>query len=151
MREFHGEAAETAAAAQEACFALVAAIDRYPDWCPDVIREVEVLDRGSDGQPRKVRMRIHVNRAGMSREFDLFLAIAVQPPESVKLTRFTDHPTNQEFDATWTVRPAQSTRIGLALDAKLRVPWYVRAGGIADAIAEGFVAAACRALSSSAQ
>jgi hypothetical protein len=64
----------------------------------------------------------------------------------VKLTRVTDHPTNQEFNATWRLRPAGSTRLALELDAKLRVPWYIRAGGIGDAIAEGFVTAASRAL-----
>jgi hypothetical protein len=36
-REFHGEAAEVAAAPQEVCLSLVAAVDRYPDWCAEVI------------------------------------------------------------------------------------------------------------------
>ena len=150
-REFHGEAAQVAAAPQEACLNLVAAVDRYPDWCAEVIREVEVLDRGRDGQPSRVRMTMHVARGGLVREFSLFLAIAVEPPGRVKLTRVTDHPTNQEFNATWTLRPAASTRVALELDAKLRVPWYVRAGGIGDAIAEAFVSAACRRLSTSTQ
>jgi hypothetical protein len=44
------------------------------------------------------------------------------------------------------VLPAGSTRVALELDAKLRVPWYIRAGGVGDTIAEGFVTAACRAL-----
>ena len=81
----------------------------------------------------------------------LFLAIAVEPPGSVKLTRVTDHPTNQEFNATWTLRPAASTRVALELDAKLRVPWYIRAGRIGDAIAEAFVSAACRRLATPSQ
>ena len=145
-REFHGAAAEVVPAPQEVCLALVAAVDRYPDWCADVIREVEVVDRGVDGQPSRVRMTMHIARGGLVREFNLFLAIVVEPPGSVKLTRVTDHPTNQEFNATWTLRPAASTRIALELDAKLRVPWYIRAGGIGDAIAEAFVSAACRRL-----
>lgn len=36
--------------------------------------------------------------------------------------------------------------VALELDAKLRVPSYVPTGGVGDAIAEGFVTAACRAL-----
>jgi hypothetical protein len=64
----------------------------------------------------------------------------------VQLTRVTDHPTNQEFTATWTVRPATSTRVALDLDAKLRVPWYIRGGGIGDAIAQAFVSAASKRL-----
>ena len=150
-REFHGEAAEVAAAPREVCLSLVAAVDRYPDWCAEVIREVEVLDRGVDGHPIRVRMTMHIARGGFVREFNLFLAIVVEPPGSVRLTRVTDHPTNQEFNATWTLRPAASTRVALELDAKLRVPWYIRAGGIGDAIAEAFVDAACRRLATPSQ
>lgn len=145
-REFYGQAAEVVAAPQEDCFALVAAIDRYPDWCPDIVRKVDVLDRAAGGQPSRVRMRMHVVWGPVSREFDLFLAVVIEPPGSVQVTRVTDHPTNQEFNATWQLRPCGSTRVGLRLRAKLRVPQYVPAGGIGDTIAQGFVTAACRAL-----
>lgn len=150
-REFRGGASELAAAPQADCLALVAAVDRYPDWCPEGIRAVEVLDRDADGQPSRVRMTVHIARAGFDREFNLFLAIVVEPPGSVKLTRVTDHPTNQAFTATWTLRPAASTLLALELEAKLRVPWYIRAGGIGDAIAQTFVSAACRRLEASSQ
>ena len=130
----------------EQCFALLAAVDRYPDWCPDVVRYVEVLERGAGGQPRRVRMMIHVARGTLVREFQLFLAIAAEPPRSVTLTRVTDHPTNQEFTAVWLLRPNTGTQITLQLDAKLRVPALVPAAGIPDEIAYGFVAAAARAL-----
>ena len=147
-REFHGQAAAVVAAPQAACLDLVAAVDRYPEWCPDVVREVEVLERAPDGQPTRARVTMRIARAGHVREFNLFLAVVVEPPANVKLTRFTDHPTNQEFNATWTLASAGSTRVGLELDAKLRVPWYIRGGGIGDTIAEAFVSAACRRLGS---
>jgi len=150
-REFHGEAAEVVTAPVEDCLALLAAVDRYPEWCPDVVRDVEVLDRGADGQPSRVRMTMRIARGALVREFNLFLAIVVEPPGTVKLTRVTDHPTNQEFNATWMLGPAGSTRVALELDAKLRVPWYIRAGGIGDTIAEGFVTAARRALATPSQ
>jgi ribosome-associated toxin RatA of RatAB toxin-antitoxin module len=145
-RQFHGEAADVAAAPLEECFALVAAVGRYPEWCPSIVRGVEVLERDGDDQPSRVRMTMHIERGTFMREFGLFLAIILDPPRVVSLTRVTDHPTNQEFNATWLLESARSTRIALALDAKLRVPRYVPAGGIADAIAEGFVTAACQAL-----
>jgi len=150
-REFHGKAAAVVAAPQEVCMALAAGVDRYPDWCPDVIREVDVLDRGDNGQPTSVRMKMRVARGGLVKEFNLFLAIVVEPPGSVKLTRVTDHPTNQEFNATWTLRPAASTRVTLELDAKLRVPWYIRADGIGDSIAEAFVSAGSKRLATPSQ
>lgn len=145
-REFHGAASEISAAAIEDCFDLVAAVDRYPDWCQGIVRQVEVLERAADGYPRRVRMTMHITRGALEREFNLFLAVAVEPPGTVKLARVTDHPTNQEFNATWRLFPGHSTRISLDLDAKLRVPWYVPAHGIGDTIAEGFVTAACQAL-----
>ena len=151
MREFHGEAAEVVAAPIEDCLALLAAVDRYPDWCPDVVREVEVLDRDTGGQPTRVRMRMHIVRGPVDREFDLVLAIVVEPQGSVRLRRVTDHPTEQEFDATWLLSAAGSTRISLQLDAKLRVPRYIPAGGVGDAIAKAFVSDACRALAARSQ
>jgi hypothetical protein len=130
----------------EECFALVAAVDRYPEWCPDVVRSVEVLGRGAQGEPLRVQMVIHVARGTLVREFQLLLAIAAEPLRSVTLTRVTDHPTNQEFTAVWLLRTDGATRIALQLDAKLRVPALVPAGGIPDEIADGFVQAASRAL-----
>jgi hypothetical protein len=146
MREFHGAAAEVVAAPLEDCLVLLAAVDRYPDWCPDVVRAVEVLDRGADRQASSVRMTMHIARGGFDTEFDLFLTVIVEPPGTVKLTRVRKRPTSQEFNATWMLTPAGSTRVALQLDAKLRVPWYIRAHGIADAIAQRFVTAACREL-----
>ena len=146
MRDFHTEAAEVTPASLDDSFALVAAVDRYPEWCPDAVRAVDILERGADGYVSSVRMRMHIARGAIVRDFNLYLAIAVEPLAFVKLRRFTDHPTNQEFHATWLLRPAASTRIELQLDAKLRVPPYIPAGGIPHAIAKGFVSAACRAL-----
>ena len=135
------------AAPLEECFALLAAVDRYPDWCPDVVRQVEVLDRDAAGEPRRARMTIHVEWGAIVRDFQLFLAVAVEPPRAVTLRRVTDHPTNQAFTANWLLAPADTTRITLELDAELRIPGYIPADGIADKIAQAFVAAASRALS----
>jgi hypothetical protein len=145
-RQFHGEAAADVAAPVGECFALLAAVDRYPEWCPDEVRSVEVLERGDGGQPRRVRMMLRVARGTFVKEAQLFLAIAVEPLQSVTLTRVTDHPTNQEFTAVWLLRTESRTRIALALDAALRIPAVIPAGGIPDEIANEFVAAAARAL-----
>jgi ribosome-associated toxin RatA of RatAB toxin-antitoxin module len=152
VRDFHGQAAGIARASLDEAFALVAAVDRYPEWCPDVVTDVEVLERAEDGSASKVRMRIRVQRGTFAREFDLYLVVVAEPPATVRLARVTDHPTNQEFDATWSLTEAQDgTRIALVLDAKLRVPWYIGAHGIPDAIAGAFVSDATRALSAAPQ
>ena len=41
------------AAPLEMSFALLAAVDHYPKWCPDVIRYVQVLERDATGQPHQ--------------------------------------------------------------------------------------------------
>jgi ribosome-associated toxin RatA of RatAB toxin-antitoxin module len=150
-RHFHGEAAADVAAPLEQCFALLAAVDRYPEWCPDVVRYVEVLERDARGQPARVRMMIHVARGTLVKEFQLLLAIAIEPPRSVTLTRVTDHPTNQEFTAVWLVHPDKRTRIALELEAELRIPALIPAARVPDEIADAFVAAAARALASPTQ
>jgi ribosome-associated toxin RatA of RatAB toxin-antitoxin module len=151
MRDFHGEAAAVVAAPLQDCFALLAAVDGYPHWCPDVVRDVEILNSDAGGQPSSVRVTMRIARGVLVREFDLFLAVVLEPPQAVKLTRFTDHPTEQEFTANWVLRPAAGTRIALEIDAKLRVPSYIPAGDAGDAIAERFVTAACSALSAGSQ
>ena len=135
------------AAPLEECFVLLAAVDRYPEWCPDVVRQVDVLDRDAAGEPRRARMTIHVEWGAIVRDFQLFLAVAIEPPRAVTLRRATDHPTNQAFTANWLLAPADTTRITLELDAELRIPAYFPTDGIADKIAQAFVAAASRAVS----
>lgn len=46
------------AAPLEECFALLAAVDRYPDWCPDVVRQVEVLDRDAAGESNRCHLKV---------------------------------------------------------------------------------------------
>jgi hypothetical protein len=103
------------AAPVEECFVLLAAIDRYPQWCPDVVRYVEVLERGTGRQPRRAQMLIHVARGTLVKEFQLLLAITVEPARSVTLRRVTDHPTNQEFIAVWLLHADSGT--GLRFNA----------------------------------
>ena len=106
-----------------------------PGLVPDIVREVEVLDRapksaehGADEDARRPR--------GARQGVQPVVAIVVEPPGTVKLTRVTDHPTNQEFNATWELRPAGSTRVALQIDAKLACPVHPRRRD-RRAIAEG--------------
>jgi len=127
---------------------LLEAIDRYPDWYPQVARDVEVLERDSRGHPSRVRTKLHVSRGPVVKDFDLVLAVVVERPETVKLTRAADDPSPQQFEVAWRLRDEGQTRIELVLHAKLRVPRFMPLGGIGNAMAQGFVAAAARELDS---
>lgn len=128
------------------CLAVLEAVDRYPAWYPEMVREVEVLERSPAGQPTRVRAKLHVQYGPVVKDFDLVLAVTVQPPGIVKLSKVTAEPSEQRFDVIWHLQDGVATQIELDLHANLSVPRFVPLGGIGNAIAEGFVTAADRAV-----
>ena len=149
IKNLRGAATQLVPAAPDQCLALLEAVEAYPDWYPEVVREVDVLEREPSGQARRARTKLHLSRGPVVKDFDLVLAVIVQRPRTVRLTKVSDHPSQQQFDVAWNVQPdAGATRIDLELQASLGVPRFLPLGGIADAIAGGFVSAAARALAS---
>ena len=142
LKELTGAATRTVAAPAQACFALLEAVDRYPDWYPEAIAEIDVLERGADGQPSKVRAKLHLAWGPVVRDFDLALAVEKDRPTMVRLARVKEQPSASTFEATWRVRDGEPAQIGLALRAGLDVPRFLPLGGIGDAVAGGFVDAA---------
>ncbi len=127
---------------REKCMEFLAAVDRYPDWYPDVVQQVDVLDRDPDGRPTRARTKLHVMAGPVARDFDLVMAVVVQQPDTVKLTRVSDSGSEQQFDVTWRLRDNGDTRIDLELHANIDAPRFLPLGGIGDSIANGFVTAA---------
>jgi hypothetical protein len=147
MRELHGTASETAPAPLDACLALLAAIDAYPDWYPDGVREVEVLERNRAGQPTRVLTVLHVAVAGFDRDFHLTMNVEVDPRGRVVLSKVKVDPSDPPFDVAWKLSESDGTLIELEIDTALPVPRLVPLGGVGDSIARSFVSAAGRALS----
>jgi hypothetical protein len=123
-------------------------VDGYPTWFPEMVRDVEVLQRDASDQPTRARTKLHVARGPLVHDFDLLMAIAVEPPGTVKLSKVTSDRSPSRFDVTWSLQAAESTRIELNLSATLSVSELVPVGDIGNAIAEQFVVAASRALAS---
>src|SRR5690242_14895095 len=98
MRELHGKASAAVSAPVEKCIALLAAVDAYPDWYPDGVREAEVIERDADGQPTTVRTVLHVAVAGFDRDFNLTMAVQADPGGRVALTKVTDASSDPPFD-----------------------------------------------------
>ena len=127
--------------------ALLEAVDRYPEWHGDVVKEAEVLERDASGRPSKARAKLRVAREPVVREFNLVMAVAIDPPRSVDLTRIREDPSDSErFAFAWRLEPEGGTRIRLNMDANLSVPRFLPLGRIGDSLAEDFVAAAAKAL-----
>jgi hypothetical protein len=150
MKELTGSASTTSAASPEAAMALLEAIDAYPSWTPEVVKEAEVLERDGAGHPTRARTKLHVERGPLTRDFDLLLDVKIDPGGTIALTRVPHKSSDEErFDVTWRVGGGQSTRIELELAANLDVPRFVPLGGVGDSMAGDLVSAATRALASS--
>jgi hypothetical protein len=147
VKELRGAASGTVDAPLGEAFALLAALEDYPRWHPDVVKHVEVLERGDDGQPRRARTALHVAYGPLVRDFNLVMAVTVEPERLVGLKRIphgSDDP--EEFAVTWRLEEPAGTRITLELLASLSVPRLLPVGGIGDSFARGFVDAAAREL-----
>lgn len=151
MKELHGTASARTFASPQRCLELLAAVERYPSWYPEVVRRVEVVDRDADGAPASARTTLHVAQGPFVREIQLLLALELDPPHAVKLVRIPHHVGDAErFAVTWRVSPdGDGSRIDLALDASLSVPRLVPLGGVGNSVAGGFVQAAARELEAS--
>jgi hypothetical protein len=147
VKQLHGTATAAVDAPIEECLALLAAVDGYPSWYPEVVQEVEIVEVGSDGRPTKARTTLHVSQGPIVKDFNLLLAVSVERPAMVKLARIpNDSSDQQRFEVTWRLEDRGSTSIWLGLDANLSVPRFIPIGNVGDAIAQGFVRAATRAL-----
>jgi hypothetical protein len=110
------------------------------------VREVRIDERSSEGLPSGARVALHVAHGPIVRDFDLLMAVSVEPP-SVALTRIARTSSDEEtFRVLWTVEELAGTRLHLALEASLSVPRLLPLGGLGDAISAGFVNAAVTAL-----
>ncbi len=149
MKELTGHAEGTTAASPDACLSLLAAVDRYPNWYPEVVKEVEVLERDDQGRPTKAHTKLRVQHGPITRDFDLTMEVKRDPPGAVRLSRIPHHGSDGEkFDVNWFVAGGQSTSIRLDLAANLDVPRFLPLGGIGEAMAAGFVSAATKELGS---
>jgi len=127
--------------------ALLEAIENYPSWAPDVVKQAEVLERDAGGHPTKARAKLHVERGPLTRDFDLRFNVKVDPTGTIALRRIPNESSDGErFDVTWRVDGRQGTQITLELAANLDVPRFIPLGDVGDSTAQNLVSAATRAL-----
>lgn len=146
MKDLHGESARTVAAAPDACLDLLADLESYPHWYPDVVRKIDVVAR-DNGRASRARATLHAAVGPINRDLQLLLEVT-RTADSVRLTRVSNERSDRErFEVTWRAKAAgQGTRLALSLDASLDLPRLLPTGGLADSMAAGFVGAAARKL-----
>ena len=148
MRELRATAAGTVDAPPEACLALLADVAAYPRWCPQTVRRAEAVERDSDGHPTRARITLRLGLGPLAGSFDELMAVRVDAPDRVSLTRVPHQPTDPErLEVTWQIRPGPPARLEVELTAALDVPRLVPLGAMANSVAQDLVAAASRALS----
>jgi ribosome-associated toxin RatA of RatAB toxin-antitoxin module len=147
MKPLRGIATAVVPATADQCFSLLAAVDGYPRWYPEVVRDVQVIVTAKDGRPSRAHTTLHVGYGPLAKDFPLVLAIALDRPRTVRLTRLPNEPGDDEqFEVIWRLEDRGGTQIELELDARLDVPRLLPIGGIGDVMADGFVHAAVEAL-----
>ncbi len=147
MRRLSGHADAACDASPSAVAELLVAVDRYPSWHGDVVRQVEVRSRDEAGRPETAEVTLRVAIGPVHHDLELTLAISSALPGRVTLTRLPNEPGDPErFVAVWRLGEGQRTTVTLDVEAELDVPRLVPIGGIGDRLAQGFVdAAATRA------
>ena len=146
MKEMSGVAETTVAATAPECIALLVAVDRYPEWYPDVVTRAEVIDRDAAGHPTRAQATVHVSLGPLVRDFDLLLDVVARS-QGVRLVRVPHESSDPErFEVDWEVSEGRDVTIRVLLAARLDVPRLLPVGGVGESLAQGFVAAAKRAL-----
>ena len=97
MKELHARAGATVPASGAQALALLQALEGYPDWYPDGVRSVKVLEH-PDGQPMpsKVFAVLHIHSGPLTRDFRLTLNVTAPSPSTVKLERIPHEPSDEE-------------------------------------------------------
>ena len=150
MKDLQASASATVSAAAEACTALLAGVEHYPRWYPELIREAEVLERSGDGTAVRTRATVRIALGPVVHDLELMLAVAVEPGRRVTLTRVPDHPSDAErFEVHWKVATGPQTLLEVQLSAQVDVPRFLPVGALGGSFAQRFVDAASRALAGS--
>jgi hypothetical protein len=146
MKELQGTASAAVSVTPEECIAVLAAVDRYPTWYPDVIREVEVLARDRAGVPRRARTTVHLAVGPLANDYHFEITVEVKAT-GVLLARVPNEPSDEErLEVHWRVG---QRRLGVEVMARLDVPRFLPVGGAGPSVAQGFVEAARRVLDGS--
>ncbi len=150
MKSITGSASAHVRADQAECFVLLAEVDRYDDWNPDLVRELEVLDRDEQGRPARLDVVIHVKQSPIAKDFELTVAVRAEPPHVVHISRLSNEPTDQEaLEVVWRIEgdAHQETWIELRFDAEVSfLPRFLPVGRVGDMIARALLGSAAKAL-----
>ena len=107
------------AAPPERCFAVVADLERYPEWAAD-IKEVEVKERDEQGRPQLVTLRA----AAFGRSTSMTLAYDYSEAPRILSWKLTQGDITTKWDGSYVFERNGDggTDVTYHVEAELRVP-----------------------------
>ncbi len=147
MKELQGRSSAELSVPARDCFALLAAVEGYPDWF-EVVSDVELLEEERNGTPGLARATLHVPQSPFGTHFELVVAVRTERGAAITLTRVPEGAADHDrLEVTWRVRGRKSTKLEVEFDAAASfVPGFIPIGGAGDAIARAAIDAARAAL-----
>jgi hypothetical protein len=134
-----------------ACFSLLEAVERYPGWCGEFIREVSSVERADDGRPVRAHVVVYVAQSPFGKRFEFDATIRTEPPRRVYLSRLPGSQDDRDrFSLSWSLTAGERTQIGLEFAAAVSfLPSALPLPGVGDLIAGALLDAAARELGGS--
>ncbi len=118
------------------CFAVLAAVDRYPSWS-EFVREVVDVECDDHRRPSRAHVVVHVPQSPFGKRFEFDVAIRTVPPRAVHVTRLPNTPADaDQLSLSWSLSDDGGTRVVLEFSASVSfLPGLVPLPGVGDLIA----------------
>jgi Polyketide cyclase / dehydrase and lipid transport len=136
MKHLDGRASSVVSAPLVTCFAVLAAVDRYPSWS-EFVREVVAVEHDDHGRPSRAHVVVEVPRSPFGKRFEFDVAIRTAPLRSVHVTRLPNTPVDaDQLSLSWSLFEDRGTRVVLEFSASASfLPGLVPLPGVGDLIA----------------
>jgi len=153
MKHLDGRAGAVVGTPIATCFSLLEAVERYPSWCGEFIREVAAVERDDDGRPVRAHVIVYVAQSPFGNRFEFDATVGTEPTRAVHLSRLPSSPSDPDrFSLAWSLRRGEGERTHLELEffaAVSFLPSVLPLPGVGDLIAGAVLDAAVRELGGS--
>jgi ribosome-associated toxin RatA of RatAB toxin-antitoxin module len=151
MKNIRGCASATVPASARQCFELFVAVDEYPSWIGEYVREVHVLERNSRRHPTRARAVVHVAQSPFGKDFEVDIKVSTEARRAIRLSRMPPHEDDADrLELVWRLGPGDAAAVTLEFAAQISLlPTWLPIGDAGNTIAAAALEAAIDALEES--
>jgi ribosome-associated toxin RatA of RatAB toxin-antitoxin module len=148
MKDISGSASAQVPVSARRCFELLIAVEDYPSWIGDYVREVHVLERDGRGRPARARAVVHVAQSPFGKDFTVDVTVSPESARRIRVSRIPAGPEDEDrLELIWHVEPGAGATVAVEFAAQVSaVPGWLPVGDAGDAIARAALQAAADAL-----